>query len=102
MGTQTAVDLRDLDPKRYELVAALAVNALCRIANYENPEDLRTAEEADADADDGFEAGGGYGLDPDEVIEMAYDNVLSEARAAVANIRRALEPTPTPDKGSEG
>lgn len=30
-----------------------------------------------------------YALDGDEAIEMAYDNVLGEAKAAIKGVRRA-------------
>lgn len=76
-----AIDLRNLPPAQYEIIAALAVKAICDIANYEDPENLRAEEEK------GEEDGqSGYGLDPDEVVEMAYDNVLATARRAYSDI----------------
>ena len=50
--------------------------ALQRIASYDSPEKLhRTAEKR-------------YGLSGAEAIEMAYDNVREEAKAAIKGIRK--------------
>lgn len=52
--------------------------ALERIASYQEPEELRER------------AGEDWGLDdPEEAIEMAYENVLSEAQSAISNVRLA-------------
>ena len=51
-------------------------DALKRIAQYSTPRNLRRRAEKD------------YGLDPSEAIEMAYQNVLDEARAALNGMRR--------------
>lgn len=50
--------------------------ALKRITNYEKPERLRRIAERD------------YGLPDDEVIEMAYENVLGEARLGLRKVRK--------------
>ena len=79
----TSVDLRDLPLEQYELIAAMAVQTLCSIANYDDAETIRKNEELnDANCD----VGRGYGLDPDEAIEMAYDNVLGAVRSALGRI----------------
>lgn len=51
-------------------------DALKRIARYDSPEKLRRSGETD------------YGLEPEEVIEMAYENVIEEAKAAIKGQRR--------------
>lgn len=51
-------------------------DALKRITMYDNPDRLRKRAERD------------YGLEPDEVIEMAYENVLAEAKTAIKGMRR--------------
>lgn len=53
-------------------------DALKRIAAYTQPERMKRDEMA----------GRGYGLDPDEAVEMAYENVLEEAKRAVRGKRR--------------
>lgn len=50
--------------------------ALQRITMYDAPEKLRKRSERD------------YGLCGDEAIEMAYENVLNEARMAIKGKRR--------------
>ena len=50
-------------------------DALKRIAAYDSPERLRRTSERD------------YGLDPDEAIEYAYENVISEAKHATKGVR---------------
>jgi hypothetical protein len=50
-------------------------NALKRITMYDMPDRLRKRAERD------------YGLEPHEVIEMAYENVLMEARAAIKRMK---------------
>lgn len=55
-------------------------NALKRIASYQSPERLAKGAERQ------------YGLAPSEAIEMAYENVLSEAKAAIRG-KRAPKPT---------
>lgn len=54
-------------------------DALKRITQYDSPERLRRTAEKQ------------YGLDPAEVIEMAYDNIQGEARAALQGRRRPKE-----------
>lgn len=56
-------------------------DALKRITRYNSPDELRRVSEKR------------YGLDGSEAIEMAYENVLQEARNAIKGIRR-LAPTP--------
>lgn len=51
-------------------------DALKRISRYESPEKLRRNAEKD------------YGLDADEAIEMAYENVINEAKSAIKGMRR--------------
>jgi hypothetical protein len=50
-------------------------HALKRIAAYQTPDQLRRCAEKQ------------YGLPADEAIEMAYENVLAEARAAIKGMR---------------
>jgi hypothetical protein len=50
-------------------------NALKRITMYDMPDKLRKRAERD------------YGLEPHEVIEMAYENVLMEAAAAIKGMK---------------
>jgi hypothetical protein len=56
-------------------------DALKRIASYTPPERLRRDEER----------GRGYGAAPEEVIEMAYENVIEEAKAAIKGKRRPAQ-----------
>lgn len=51
------------------------LHTLKRIAGYEMPEKLRRISERE------------YGCDADEAIEMAYENVIWEAKAAIKGIR---------------
>ena len=51
-------------------------DALKRIAAYSPPENLRK------------HSGRVYGLDGDEAIEMAYENVIQEAKNAIRGMRR--------------
>lgn len=51
-------------------------DALKAISQYQSPEKLRK---------DSF---GIYGLDGPEAIEMAYENVIAEARVAIKGMRR--------------
>ena len=55
-------------------------DALKRITMYDPPERLRNRSERD------------YGLSGDEAIEMAYENVLNEARMAIKGRRRPQSP----------
>lgn len=56
--------------------------ALKRIAAYAPPENLRRyAERA-------------YGCSADEAIEMAYENVIEEAKRAVKGVRKATSSRP--------
>lgn len=50
--------------------------ALKRITCYDTPSKLRKRSERD------------YGLQGDEAIEYAYENVLSEAKQAIKGVRR--------------
>lgn len=49
--------------------------ALKRIASYQSPASLRRYADRD------------YGCDGEEAIEMAYENVISEAKAAIKGVR---------------
>ena len=52
--------------------------ALRQIASYQEPEELR------------YGSWRQWGLDsPEEAISMAYENVLSEAKSAIGNVRLA-------------
>jgi hypothetical protein len=51
-------------------------DALKRITRYMSPDELRRTSEKK------------YGLDGEEAIEMAYENVLQEARDAIKGLRR--------------
>ncbi|NID06607.1 hypothetical protein HBF26_17055 [Luteibacter jiangsuensis] len=63
-------------------------DALKRIASYQSPERLRRGAEKQ------------YGLTPEEAIEMAYENVIEEAKRAVKGKRRpAPKDTPTAGDG---
>ena len=53
-------------------------DALKRITQYAPPEKLRTQAEKR------------YGLGEDEVIEMAYESVLTEAASAIKGMRRPV------------
>ena len=55
-------------------------DALKRIANYTPPAQMRRDNER----------GRGYGLDADEEIEMAYENVIQEAKNAIRGKRRPI------------
>ena len=55
-------------------------DALKRITAYQSPDRLRKSAEKQ------------YGLEGDEAIEYAYENVLEEAKLAIKGIRR---PAPT-------
>lgn len=54
-------------------------DALKRITRYMTPDQLRKRAEKL------------YGLPPEEAIEMAYENVLEEARTAIKGMRRPEE-----------
>jgi len=51
-------------------------DALKRITRYDSPERLSKRAERD------------YGLEPYEALEMAYENVLAEARSAIRGMHR--------------
>jgi len=51
-------------------------DALKRITHYRGPDKLRKVAAKE------------YGLEPEEVIEMAYENVLEEAKQAIKGMRR--------------
>jgi hypothetical protein len=53
-------------------------DALKRIASYTPPDRMKRDNER----------GSGYGLDADEEIEMAYENVILEAKRAIKGKRR--------------
>lgn len=55
-------------------------DALKRIAAYAPPENLRKHSERV------------YGLEGDEAIEMAYENVIQEAKNAIKGMRRPTAP----------
>lgn len=57
-------------------------DALKRIASYTPPDRMRRDNER----------GRGYGLDADEEIEMAYENVIQEAKNAIRGKRRPKAP----------
>lgn len=60
-------------------------DALKRISQYQSPEHLRKFAARE------------YGLDDaDEAIEMAYENVIFEAQAAVKGITRRTDPQREP------
>jgi hypothetical protein len=59
-------------------------DALKRITMYQSPSQLRKSAEKQ------------YGLSAEEVIEMAYENVLIEAKNAIKGMRR---PLPQPAAG---
>jgi hypothetical protein len=50
-------------------------DALKTISQFDSPERVMAGSEA-------------MGLDPSEALEMAYDNVLAEAKSAIRGIRR--------------
>ena len=53
-------------------------DALKVITQYQSPEQLRRASERD------------YGLNYEEALEMAYENVLSTAKQAIRRMRRPV------------
>lgn len=53
-------------------------DALKRISSYTPPEKLRRTSERD------------YGLEGDEAIEMAYENVIQEAKNALRGMKRPV------------
>lgn len=64
-------------------------DALKRIASFDSPEWMRkNAERA-------------YGLSPEEAIEMAYENVIEEARSAIKGIRRPNIPPTAAEQKAE-
>jgi hypothetical protein len=56
--------------------------ALKRIASYQSPEKLRRCADKQ------------YGLPEDEAIEMAYENVIEEAKRAIKGKRSPKESKP--------
>lgn len=56
--------------------------ALKRISSYQSPESLRRNSEKN------------YGLDYEEALEMAYENVIEEAKFAIKGIRFKSSLTP--------
>lgn len=68
-------------------------DALKRITRYSSPQELERIAERK------------YGLDGAEAIEMAYENVLEEARQAVRGVRRPADKKPLqqdPEQGGQG
>ncbi len=62
--------------------------ALKRIASYAPPEKLRRTAMRD------------YGLEPGDAVDMAYENVIAEAKAALKTAgRRKKHPTDAADGG---
>jgi hypothetical protein len=57
--------------------------ALTRITKYQTPKQLRRSAERE------------YGLSYEEALEMAYENVLEEARGALKGYRKPKPPAPT-------
>lgn len=51
-------------------------DALKRISRYQQPENLRAQSKRL------------YGLDGDEAVDMAYENVINEAKNAIRGMRR--------------
>jgi hypothetical protein len=51
-------------------------DALKRITQYDEPDKLKRRAQRD------------YGLESDEAVEMAYENVLQEAKAGIRGMRR--------------
>lgn len=66
-------------------VAQRLYDALRRIASYAPPDRIRRDNER----------GRGTGLDTDEEIEMAYENVITEAKMAIKGVRRPIVKTET-------
>lgn len=62
-------------PTANSLLERSLLNALRRISAYSSPDHLRR------------NSGKEYGLDSAESIEMAYDNVIAEAKNAVRGVR---------------
>ena len=62
-------------------------DVLKRIASYDSPERLRRDSEKS------------YGLDYTEALEMAYDNVLQEAKNAIRGARRPVVRTAPKETG---
>ena len=63
-------------------------DALKRIASYDSPETLQRVSQKR------------YGLEPEEAIEFAYENVIQEARNAIKGMRRPKGAAPSvPDGG---
>lgn len=59
-----------------ETKARRMYDALRQIASYTQPGKLRRTAQKE------------YGLDPEEAIEMAYENVIEEAKGAIRGMRR--------------
>lgn len=57
----------------------LLYDVLKRISSYASPDRLRRIAERE------------YGLTGDDAVEMAYENVLEEAKAAIKGMRRPRE-----------
>ena len=57
-------------------------DALKRIASDQSPDRLRRGAQKE------------YGLSGEEAIEMAYENVIHEAKSAIKGVRRPKESTP--------
>jgi hypothetical protein len=63
-------------------------DALKRIASYTPPDRMRSDNSR----------GQGYGLEPSEEVDMAYENVIQEAKNAIKGRRRPAL-SPPQDKG---
>lgn len=66
-------------PLEFKLYASLR-----RITGYQSVESLRRYSEKD------------YGLSTNEALEMAYENVIGEARNGLKGVRRPSTPKATP------
>ena len=72
--------LTDAQWKRISSDYAAMYTALRRIESYMPPEKLRRQAEKK------------YGLEPDEAVEMAYENVISEARIGLRGAKKPFVP----------
>lgn len=71
-GKKAAKRLKQKPDKSYAQMHA----ALTRIAAYQTPEELRESSEEE------------YGVDADEAIEMAYENVIEEAKIGLRGVAK--------------
>jgi len=68
--------MTEAQKKRIALDYAVMYTFLRRIAAYHTPERLRNRSQKD------------WGLDYEEALEMAYENVLQEAKSALKAVRK--------------